>query len=493
MKILFIYPKTPNTFWSFKNALKFISKKSSEPPLGLVTVAAMLPEKWEKKLIDLNVSPLKDKNIQWADYVFISGMEVHIKSFKKIVRRCNTLGVKVVAGGPMCTLNHKQFLGVDHFVLDEAEHTLPEFIKDLQSGTPKRIYRADHFPDLSTSPTPLWHLLEMKKYASMSIQYSRGCPFDCEFCNITVLNGRKTRVKKGEQFLEELTALFNAGWRREVFIVDDNFIGNKKELKRDLLPKLIDWSKQRKYPFRFITEVSINLSDDDELINMMIKSGINKVFVGIETPNYESLRGCGKKQNVGRDLVASVKKMQQLGLIVHGGFIIGFDEDSSHIFEDQIDFIQKSGIVTAMVGLLTAITGTRLFSRLKKEDRLLETSTGDNMDGSLNFVPKMNYQKLIQGYKKVLTTIYSQKEYYHRVKTFLQAYNLPSFKSVVHVSWNEIMALLKSVWFLGILEKGRSYYWRLMLYSLFRHPAKFPLAVTLAIYGFHFRRIVETV
>jgi radical SAM superfamily enzyme YgiQ (UPF0313 family) len=366
-------------------------------------------------------------------------------------------------------------------------------LQDLQKGTPQPVYRSDHFPELGKSPTPHWNLLKMKHYASMSMQYSRGCPYNCEFCNITVLNGRQPRVKSGKQFLEELTALYESGWRGQVFIVDDNFIGNKKQLKTDLLPKLIDWSKERNYPFAFITEVSVNLADDDTLIGMMIQAGIRKVFVGIETPSSESLKGCGKKQNVGRDLVASVKKMQRLGLIVHGGFIIGFDEDTSSIFDDQINFIQKSGIVTAMVGLLTAITGTRLFSRLKKENRLLESSTGDNMDGSLNFVPKMNYQKLIQGYKKVLTTIYSQKEYYYRVKTFLQEYNPPSLGTVVRISWNEIMALLKSVWFLGILEKGRKYYWKLIVYSLFRHPAKFPLAVTMAIYGFHFRRIIEVV
>jgi radical SAM superfamily enzyme YgiQ (UPF0313 family) len=493
MNILLVYPKIPNTFWSFKNALKFIAKKSSEPPLGLVTVAAMLPRDWDKKLIDLNVSSLHDKDLAWADFVFISGMEVHINSFKKIVRRCNTLGVKVVAGGPMCTLNHEQFLGVDHFVLDEAEVTLPRFVKDVQQGTAKKVYRSNHFPDLGTSPTPFWHLLKMKHYASMSIQYSRGCPYDCEFCNITVLNGRQPRVKSGEQFLEELTALYNAGWRRDVFIVDDNFIGNKKQLKTDLLPRLINWSKTRKYPFHFTTEVSINLSDDDQLINMMVEAGVSKVFVGIETPSNESLKGCGKKQNVGRNLMASVKKLQRSGLIVYGGFIIGFDEDSHRIFDDQINFIQKSGIVTAMVGLLTAVTGTRLFSRLKKENRLLESSTGDNMDGSLNFIPKMNYQKLIQGYKKVLTTVYSQKQYYYRVKTFLKEYKPPSLGSVVRISWNEIMAVLKSVWYLGILEKGRIYYWKLIAYSLFRHPAKFPLAVTMAIYGFHFRRVIEAV
>jgi len=476
-----------------KILLKFVSKKSSEPPLGLLTVAAMLPEDWEKKLIDMNVSSLEDHVIEWADFVFISGMDVHIKSFKKVIRRCNTLGVKVIAGGPMCTLNHRQFLGVDHFVLDEAEVTLPQFLNDFQNGRSKPVYRSDHFPNLEKSPKPLWHLLEMKKYASMNIQYSRGCPFDCEFCNITILNGRKPRVKKANQFLDELTELYDAGWRGEVFIVDDNFIGNKKQLKSDLLPALIEWSKKRGYPYRFITEVSINLSDDDRLIHLMVEAGICKVFVGIETPSCESLRGCGKYQNVGRNLVECVKKLQRLGLIVYGGFIVGFDEDSARIFDDQIYFIQKSGIVTAMVGLLNAMTGTRLFSSLKRENRLLESSTGDNMDGSLNFIPKMNYQKLVQGYRKILTTIYSQKEYYYRIKTFLQDYNLPSLKSDIRLTRTDIMAFLKSIWFLGIRERGKKYYWKLIIYSMFKHPAKFPLAVTLAIYGFHFRRVIESV
>jgi len=493
MKILLVYPETPDTFWSFRNALKFVAKKSSEPPLGLLTVAAMLPEAWEKKLIDMNVSILEDKTIQWADYVFISGMDVHIKSFKKVISRCNTLGVKVVAGGPMCTLNYKQFLGIDHFVLGEAECALPPFLEDLINGNPKPVYQAENFPDLKKTPIPLWHLFEMEKYASMSIQYSRGCPFDCEFCNITVLNGRKPRVKTGAQFLDELMALYDAGWRGEVFIVDDNCIGNKKQLKNDLFPALIKWSKEMGYPYRFTTEVSINLSDDETLIQMMVEAGIYKVFVGIETPSCESLCGCGKSQNVGRDLVESVKKLQRMGLIVYGGFIVGFDEDSTQIFDDQIHFIQKSGIVTAMVGLLTALTGTKLFRRLKQENRLLESSTGNNMDGSLNFIPKMNYQKLVRGYRKILTTIYSQKEYYYRVKTFLKEYNLPDLKSVVRVTRTDIMAFLKSIWFLGIREKGRKYYWKLMIYSIFRHPAKFPLAVTLAIYGFHFRRVVETI
>ena len=201
MKILLIYPETPSTFWSFRNALKFISKKSSEPPLGLLTVAAMLPESWDKKLIDMNVSQLKDEFITWADYVFISGMNVHLQSFKNVVKRCNELGTKVVAGGPLCTTEYEHFEGVDYFVLNEAEITLPMFLRDLANGKAKHIYTTNEFTDITTTPIPLWNLLEKKKYASVSIQYSRGCPFNCEFCSITMLNGRRPRTKYKDQFV----------------------------------------------------------------------------------------------------------------------------------------------------------------------------------------------------------------------------------------------------------------------------------------------------
>ncbi len=492
MKILFVYPETPSTFWSFKNALKFISKKSSEPPLGLLTVAAMLPEHWDKKLIDMNVATLKHEHLRWADYVFVSGMNVHLKSFKEVVKRCNDLGVKIVAGGPLCTTDYQKLPGVDHFVLNEAEITLHSFLRDLQAGSPKHIYTSDEFPDISTTPTPLWNLMDMKKYATMCIQYSRGCPFNCEFCAITMLNGRRPRTKSKEQFLTELESLYQQGWRDQVFIVDDNFIGNKTKLKHEILPALIEWSQQRNYPFVFTTEVSINLADDDELVQLMVKAGFDHTFVGIETPNGESLSECGKTQNLQRDMVASVKKLQRHGLIVSAGFIVGFDNDPPNVFEQQISFIQQSGIATAMVGLLNAPSGSRLFQRLKKENRLTSIMSGDNMDGSMNFIPKMNYQKLLQGYQKILRTIYSQKEYYERVKTFLREYHLPSLRPP-KLTFCEIKAFFKSLWILGIVEKGRTYFWKLLLFSLFKYPQKFSLAVSMAIYGFHFRRIIETI
>ncbi len=492
MKILLVYPKTPATFWSFHDAVKFISKKAGNTPLGLITVSAMLPHDWQKKLIDMNVSPLRDADIRWADYVFLSGMNIHRESFRNVVKRCNELEVPVVAGGPLVTTEYRDFQGIDHFILNEAELTLPPFLEDLKNGKPRAVYASSDFPDISKTPTPEWNLLEKKKYASVSIQYSRGCPYDCEFCSITMLNGHAPRTKETGQFLAELQALYDDDWRGDVFVVDDNFIGNKKKLKTDLLPGLIDWQKQHGNPFLFGTEVSINLGDDEELMNLMVTAGFNHTFVGIETPNGESLAECGKKQNLKRDMLDTVKQIHKSGLRVSGGFIIGFDSDPADIFDQQINFIRKSGIVTAMVGLLNAPTGSRLFQRLQKEDRLLNSFAGDNMDGTLNFVPRMRYQNLMAGYKKVLETIYSQKEYYERVKTFLREYQLPLRRSF-KIKLQDLKALFRSFWILGVLEKGKRYYWKLLFFSLFRYPRKFALAVTMAIYGFHFRQVVKTI
>lgn len=492
LKVLLVYPETPSTFWSFKEALKFVSKKSAEPPLGLITVAAMLPKEWQKKLIDLNVSKLTDRDILWADYVFISAMNVHLKSFREIVRRCNKLEVKVVAGGPLCTTQYKDLLGVDHFILNEAEITLPPFLEDLKKGNPKKIYQTDEFPNVALTPIPMWELLDMKKYVSMSVQYSRGCPYDCEFCSITMLNGRKPRAKCTEQFITELNRLYELGWRGGISVVDDNFIGNKRKLKEDTLPALIEWSKEKKYPFFFITEVSINLADDDELMRLMVDAGFNSIFVGIETPNSDSLVECGKKQNLKRDLVESVNKLQRSGMLVSGGFIIGFDNDTERVFDEQIDFIQRSGITSAMVGLLNAPTGTKLYNRMKQEGRLLEMWSGNNMDANVNFVPKMEFKKLIRGYSRLLNTLYSQEQYYNRMKTFLKEYNVPEW-TPKKINLEQLKAFIRLVWLLGVIERGKKYFWKLFFISLWRYPRKFPIAMTLAVYGFHFRRVIRTV
>ena len=490
MKVLLIYPQSPDTFWGFKYAVKFISRKSSEIPLGLITVAGLLPKDWDLRLIDMNISSLKTSDLEWADMVFLSGMNIHLQSFQKVVRRCNEQNVTVVAGGPLVTMEYKQILGVDHFILNEAEITLPLFLADLEKGCAKKIYQTTEFPDISLTPVPRWDLLDMPKYVSMNIQYSRGCPFNCEFCNITTLNGRYPRTKSREQFLAELDSIYDTGWRGGVFIVDDNFIGNRKKLKKDILPAMRDWAEQRDYPFSYTTETSLDICDDDVLVDLMADVGFSHIFIGIETPNKESLAECGKYQNIDRDIINSVKKLHQKGLRVSGGFIIGFDNDSQDIFDAQINLIQKSGVVTAMVGLLNAPTGTRLYERLKKENRLINFFDGNNVEASINFIPKMNYKLLMNGYTSLLRFIYAQPNYYERVKTFLKEYKLP-LKGNEKLTLDDIGALFKSIWKLGVFEKGRRYYWRLFFHTLFRYPRKFPIAITMAIYGFHFRKIIQ--
>jgi len=487
MKILMVYPMYPNTFWSFKYALKFISKKASFPPLGLLTVASLLPEEWDIKLIDLNIEELNDKDILWSDYVFISAMSVQSESADEIIARCNNLKVKIVAGGPLFTSSSEYYENVDHLILNEAEITLPQFLCDLESGNPKHLYTSKDWAVISATPLPKWNLVNMKNYSSMNIQYSRGCPYDCEFCDITVLYGRKPRTKTKEQVLAELDALFFTGWHGPVFFVDDNFIGNKVKLKKEILPAIIDWNKKRGNPFYFNTEASINLADDDSLLNLMVKAGFEAVFIGIESPNEASLIECNKNQNRNRDLISSVKKIQEYGLEVQGGFIVGFDNDHPKIFEELTKFIQQSGIVTAMVGLLNAPKGTRLHKRLLNEGRMQSDFTGNNTDFSINFVPNMDAQELLIGYQKILSTIYSPKYFYSRVMQFMKVFK-PK-KKAFHLNSNYIMALFKSILRLGILGKERIYYWKLFFWSLFRRPQLFSLAILFAIYGFHFRKI----
>jgi radical SAM superfamily enzyme YgiQ (UPF0313 family) len=490
MKILLVYPECPDTFWSFKHALKIASKKSTLPPLGLLTIAAMLPRDWEKRLVDMAVQPLADKDIEWADYVFISAMQIQQKSVDKIIARCKSLGAPIVAGGPLFTSGYEYSNEIDHLVLNEAEITLPAFLRDLGRGHPEHLYTSGQWADLKTTPVPSWELVNMKKYASMPIQYSRGCPFSCDFCDVTTLFGHEIRTKTSDQILEELEEFHLRSWRDPVFFVDDNFIGNKRKLKSEVLPAVIRWMEKRKRPFVLNTQVSINLCDDEELMKLMVRAGFDTVFIGIETPDEDSLTECHKSQNKNRDLVASVKKIQSFGLQVQGGFIVGFDSDKPSVFATLTKFIQESGIVTAMVGLLSAPTGTKLYKRLLKEDRIVETAFGDNTDLSMNFLPKMRPEELLEGYRKVVRKIYSHKLYYQRVITFLRNYR-PFHKSRFRLHSYDMRAFLKSIWVLGIREKGRIYYWKLLVWSLLRRPKLLPLALTLAVYGFHFRKIFE--
>ncbi len=491
MNILMVYPLYPDTFWSFKHALKFVSKHASFPPLGLLTVAAMLPKEWNKKLVDMNVKDLADKDILWADYVFISAMSIQSESANRVIERCVRLKAKIVAGGPLFTSSPEYYPQIDHLVLDEAEITLPQFLLDLSEGHAKHQYTTEDWANITTTPLPLWDLISINDYSSMNVQYSRGCPFDCDFCNITVLYGRVPRTKTKKQAVAELDALYTIGWRGPVFFVDDNFIGNKGKLKKEILPAMVEWNEKRGNPFYFSTEGSINLADDDLLLRLMVKAGFDAVFIGIETPNEESLVECNKIQNRNRDLIASVKKIQRAGLEVQGGFIVGFDNDPPAIFTKLTNFIQESGIVTAMVGLLNAPRGTRLHQRLLKEGRLLSDFTGNNTDFSMNFVPQMNSRDLLDGYRSILSTIYSPKYFYERVIRFMKDFQ-PKKKTSFHLNPNYISALFKSMVRLGVLGEERIYYWKLFLWSLFRKPHLFSLAILFTIYGFHFRKVSNT-
>jgi radical SAM superfamily enzyme YgiQ (UPF0313 family) len=488
MNVLLIYPEFPDTFWSFKHALKFIRKRAILPPLGLLTAAALLPPQWGRRLIDLNVTSLTDADLEWADCAFVSGMIVQRQSVRRIIARCKRAGLKVVAGGPLFSAELDGFDEVDHFVLNEAEITLPRFLADLAAGTPRRIYATGEFPDMTRSPMPAWELVDLKRYASMGIQFSRGCPFNCDFCNITAMLGRRFRIKTAAQILAELDGLTALGWKGPVFFVDDNFIGHKPYLKKQLLPALIARRRQ-KGPIAFNTQVSINLADDPELISMMVDAGFDTVFVGIETPDNQSLVECSKTQNRDRDLIADVRRIQRAGLQVQGGFIVGFDHDTPSIFQRQIEFIQNSGIVTAMVGILQAIPGTRLYERLAREGRLRGLTSGDNVDGTTNIVSAMSSEVLRDGYRRVLAAIYSPHGYYQRVRTFLREYRAPSIRTPL--SLNRLLAFVRSVFQLGVIGRERVQYWKLLLWTLLRRPRHFSLAVTLAISGYHYRRICQ--
>jgi len=488
MNILLVYPKYPDTYWSFSHALKFISKKAAYPPLGLITVSALLPKKWERKLVDLNIEMLKEKDMLWADYVLISAMSVQTKSTDEIIAKCKKLNKKIIAGGPLFTAEHENYSMVDHLILNEAEITLKPFVDDLENGTPKRVYSSENFANVTQTPIPDYSLLNINHYASLSIQYTRGCPFNCDFCDITALFGKKVRAKSTAQIIAELNNLNELGFNGSLFFVDDNFIGNRRVLKKELLPAIIKWMEQNNHPFYFLTEASVNLADDDELMQMMVSAGFAKVFVGIETPDEASLAECSKTQNNNRDLIEAIQIIQLSGMEVSAGFIVGFDNDAPSIFQRQIDFIQKSGIVSAMVGLLNAPKKTRLYERLNNEGRILADFDGDNTNFALNFIPKMNKDDLLNGYQKILEGIYSCKPYFERVKKFLVEFE-PKVKNHTKVDRQKIKALLRSIVILGIVDDGRKYFWKLFFWSLFKKPKVFSLAITYAVFGFHYRKV----
>jgi radical SAM superfamily enzyme YgiQ (UPF0313 family) len=490
MRVLLLNPEFPDTYWSFQHALPFEGKRCAFPPLGLLTVSALLPESWERRLVDLNVRSLKSSDIEWADIVFATAMLVQKDSLRQLVKRCKARGKRVVIGGPYITTTIEPLPEADHIFLGEAETTLPQFVKDLERGEAKRTYQAAERPPLAVTPVPHFQLADLKRYSAMSVQYSRGCPFNCEFCDIIEIYGRVPRTKSNQQMLAEFDALLALGWRGTVFIVDDNFIGNKKNV-RQLMPELAAWQERNGFPFSLLTEASVNLADDDELLSVMQRAGFRRVFLGIETPVEESLKEAQKSQNRG-NLLDSVKKIQSYGMEVMGGFIVGFDNDPDDIFERQINFIRESAIPLAMVGLLNALPDTQLWRRLEREGRLLgEDASGNNTQCYLNFITRMDPARLISGYKQIMQTIYSPREYYERALNSLrrtpQDVTEPQHYGLV----NGIASFARVAIKLGVLDRERREFWRFFVQAAAKHRDRFAESLRLAAMGYHFRKLSE--
>ncbi|MBU1615368.1 DUF4070 domain-containing protein [bacterium] len=490
--ILMIYPKIPITFWSNDYALEFTNKKSGMPPLGLLTVAAMIPDNYELKLVDMNTTELDIKALKEADMVFISAMLIQIDSFEEIVKLCNQLNKLVVAGGPYPMGCYEDIKGVDCFVLNEAEITLPLFFRDYENGNLKKIYMSHEKADITKTPPPRWDLIDINLYATMALQYSRGCPFNCEFCDIIEMYGRRVRTKTPGQFLGELDGLYETGFKGFLFIVDDNFAGNMKKTKA-VLEALVQWQIRHNYPFHFLTEASIDLARRDDILDLLVQASFIHVFIGIESPDVNTLKKAQKKQNIRDDMLESVKKIQRRGINVMAGFILGFDTDPEDIFDMQLDFIQKAAIPVAMVGLLGALPNTQLYRRLEKENRLIHDTilTGNNVDPTLNFIPIMPKEKLLEGFKRVVTEIYKPENYFQRCTDLIR--RIPDkHKIKMHRNKSNISAFFISLWRQSTSGYGR-HYLRFLYKTLCHNWRIFPLAVLLAIQGHHYITVAKEI
>lgn len=493
MKILLLYPKFAEAMWAYKHALRYIGKKASSPPLGLLTVAAMLPESWEKSLIDLNIRPLIRSDLEGVDLVFISAMLAQMGSTERILEKCRDLGIPTVGGGPLFSVSGDNHLALepDHIISGEAEGSLLAFLADLEAGKPNRRYQAEGFPDVRISPVPLWDLVEdFSFYTMMTIQFTRGCPYDCEFCDVVILNGRVPRMKSISQIISELDALYKVGWRGHLFVCDDNLIGNPKICRESLLPAITHWMKSHSYPFVLTAAVSVNLADHPDIMKMMLEAGFDRVTIGIESPSPDSLQETNKLQNLGHDLLEAISKIQVAGLEVQAGFILGFDKDTPEIFSEQVDFIQASGIATAMVSILFAFPGTRLHSRLEREKRLLPVSLDQHAYGVVNFIPKMGVDQLRRGHLEVLERIYSPESYYQRLKVFLERHNHLPQRRPVRIE--ELRLLPRILWDIGIVDSGRRYFWRMILFCIRKKVVALPMIIRLLVTGYHFRKDIKT-
>ncbi len=473
MKILLVYPEMPDTFFLFKHFTKVVGRKASFPPLGLLTVAAMLPVEWDLKLIDTNVTELKDNDILWADMVFISAMNTQAKSTIEIIDRCKLLGATIVAGGPLFTHEYIRFPKVDYFILNEAEITLPPFLNDLKNNMAIRIYNSKEFADVHETPIPKWELINPGDYSYSIVQYSRGCPYFCDFCDVTALFGRRPRVKTAEQIIAELEAILKHGNPDMILFADDNLIGNKGMLKKDLLPKLIEWRDKNKFAPGFDTQVTINLSDDEELMQLMLESGFRRLFIGIETLEDDALMQMKKRQNARRDLLDTVRNLQARGFILVGAFILGLDTDTPSVFQNIIDFINESGLVMVSINLLKAPIGTELYDKMKEQNRLISNLDFD--ENMSNMIHKMDKEVLAKGYKSVIENIYSGESVIHRTKVFFSDKRPIKVKNGIkrRISLAEVFHGLRVFYFLGIKDNNRRYLWRTFYWLFLNKKLKY--------------------
>lgn len=465
MRILLVYPEMPDTFYAMKHFMEVVNKKAAYPPLGLLTVAAMLPTEWEKKLVDLNTNKLNDKDILWADYIFLSAMNVQEESVTEIIKRCNALGAKIVAGGTLFTHEYTRFPGVDHFVLNEAEITLPLFLADLAKGVPKNVYKTAEFADVTTSPLPALHLINRSQYLYDIVQYSRGCPYMCDFCDVTALLGRRPRTKTPEQIIAELNEIHEKGHAQLVLFADDNLIGNKRILKAELLPALIEWRRKAQPAFYFATQLTVNLADDEELMQLLIDAGFRHIFIGIETPSEESLKVSHKTQNLKKNLLTTIHNIHAKGFIISGGFIVGFDTDDETIFDRQVRFIQESGIPLPIVNILKAPPGTDLYKRMKMEGRLSKPFAFT--EGDTNLIPVMDPVVLYKGFIELIDKIYTPEGSYQRLMRFFETYSFPknNLRVKEKLTLNHVRMVARLVYKLGMVSDSRKWFWKLILWS----------------------------
>ena len=476
MKTLLIYPQYPLSIWSYKKVLELIGKKAALPPLSLITVAGILPQDWEFKLVDRTIRSVTEYEWQWAELVIISGMIVQQDDFIEQIKEAKSRNKMVAVGGPYPTSTPKplQEAGADFLILDEGEITLPMFVEALERGETKGIFRSAEKCDMSKSPTPRHDLLDLKMYESMSVQFSRGCPFQCEFCDIIVLYGRKTRTKSPAQVLQELESLYSLGYRGSIMLVDDNFIGNKRNVKL-LLKELKTWQEEHNYPFSFYTEASIDLAKETELLELMVDSNFFNVFVGIETTDIESLKLTKKYQNLRDPLIKSIDTIMSAGLQVTAGFILGFDGEKNNVGDSIFEFIQRTHIINPMLGILQAFRDTALWHRLEKEERLLNIKTFGSEAALMNFIPDRPVKNIVDDYTETLWRLYEPVNYIERMFKTIVKVNKNGSKhkhcsSTYSFSFNLLKVLFFIFWKYGVVLNTRWKFWSYVLQISLKYP-----------------------